>query len=151
MVAGGRARRGVGCRHFPGSDGSGLEVLEVAAGTGRFATFFRDNYPAARLTVSELSPFYLERARSAMAYWERCASPAARRAGSAAFLQCAAERLPQPDASLDVVYWVYMFHEVPDDVRRAALLEFARVLKPGGVLIVTDSVQDGDRDAFTNL
>ena len=140
-----------GCRHFPGSTGQGLDVLEVGAGTGRLATFVRDNYPAARLTVSDLSPFYLEKARSNMAYWQRCASRSARSAGSVAFVQCAAEALPQEDASMDVVYCVYMFHEMPDDARRAALREFARVLKPGGVLVVTDSVQIGDRDGLANI
>eukprot|EP00892_Ulva_mutabilis_P005100 jgi/Ulvmu1/2962/UM015_0002.1 len=110
-----------------------------------------DNYPAARLTVSDLSPFYLEKARSNMAYWQRCASPSARSAGSVSFLQCAAEALPHEDACMDVVYCVYMFHEVPDDARRAALREFARVLKPGGVLIITDSIQEGDRPALTRL
>lgn len=139
------------CRHFPGSNGAGLEVLEVGAGTGRVATFVRDNYPAARLTVSDLSPFYLEKAASAMAYWERCAAPSVRSAGSVAFLQCAAEALPQADASMDVVYSVYMFHEMPAAVRRAALREFARVLRPGGVLIITDSIQEGDRPGLDQL
>eukprot|EP00892_Ulva_mutabilis_P005099 jgi/Ulvmu1/2961/UM015_0001.1 len=138
-------------RYFPGSNGAGLAMLEVGAGTGRLATFVRDNYPAARLTVSDLSPFYLEKARSNMAYWQRCASPSARSAGSVSFLQCAAEALPHEDACMDVVYCVYMFHEVPDDARRAALREFARVLKPGGVLIITDSIQEGDRPALTRL
>jgi tRNA A58 N-methylase Trm61 len=45
-------------------------MLEVGAGTGRFATFLRDNYPYATLTVSDLSPFYLEKARNNMRYWQ---------------------------------------------------------------------------------
>ena len=43
---------------------------------------------------------------------------------------------------------VYLFHELPADVRAAAAAEMARVLKPGGVLVLTDSVQLGDRDAY---
>eukprot|EP01024_Parvocaulis_polyphysoides_P024294 TRINITY_DN2227_c0_g1_i1.p1 TRINITY_DN2227_c0_g1~~TRINITY_DN2227_c0_g1_i1.p1 ORF type:complete len:432 (-),score=40.73 TRINITY_DN2227_c0_g1_i1:21-1205(-) len=46
-----------------------MRALEVAAGTGRFATFFKDNYPDIHLTVSELSPFYLEQARKNMDEW----------------------------------------------------------------------------------
>jgi len=54
---------------------------------------------------------------------------------------------------------VYLFHELPPAVRRACSREFARVLKPGGLLVLTDSVQRGDRmrsyddrlDLFTNL
>ena len=40
---------------------------------------------------------------------------------------------------------IYLFHELPPEVRRAAVKEMARVLKPGGLLIFTDSVQLGDR------
>lgn len=43
-----------------------LQALEIGAGTGRFATFVKDNYPALQLTVSDLSPFYLSEARSNM-------------------------------------------------------------------------------------
>jgi ubiquinone/menaquinone biosynthesis C-methylase UbiE len=37
--------------------------LEVAGGTGRVMTFFRDNYPKIDATFLELSPYYLEEAR----------------------------------------------------------------------------------------
>ena len=40
-----------------------LKVLEVAGGTGRVMTFFRDNYPEMEATFLELSPYYLEEAR----------------------------------------------------------------------------------------
>jgi tRNA A58 N-methylase Trm61 len=53
-------------------------MLEVGAGTGRFATFLRDNYPYATLTVSELSPFYLEEARNNMRYWQEQKPPSSK-------------------------------------------------------------------------
>ena len=43
---------------------------------------------------------------------------------------------------------VYLFHELPAEVRRAAAKEMVRVLKPGGILCLTDSVQYGDRTSF---
>ena len=43
---------------------------------------------------------------------------------------------------------MYLFHELPADARRAAAKEMARVLKPGGILSFTDSVQYGDRTCF---
>lgn len=60
-------------------------------------------------------------------------------------MQAAAEALPFPAQSFDVVYSVFMFHEMPDDARRAALTEMSRVLKPGGTLVITDATQLGDR------
>jgi SAM-dependent methyltransferase len=41
---------------------------------------------------------------------------------------------------------VYLFHELPPEVRRVAAAEMARVLRPGGLLVVTDSIQLGDRE-----
>jgi ubiquinone/menaquinone biosynthesis C-methylase UbiE len=41
-----------------------MKMLEVAGGTGRFMTFFRDNYPEMDATLLDLSPFYLEEARN---------------------------------------------------------------------------------------
>ena len=47
---------------------------------------------------------------------------------------------------LDVqVLSIYLFHELPPAVRREAAKEMVRVLKPGGMLIITDSIQLGDR------
>ncbi len=43
---------------------------------------------------------------------------------------------------------VYLFHELPPAARAAAAAEFARVLAPGGLCVVTDSVQLGDRPAW---
>ena len=37
---------------------------------------------------------------------------------------------------------------LPPEVRRAAVAEMARVLKPGGICILTDSSQLGDREAY---
>ena len=42
---------------------------------------------------------------------------------------------------------MYLFHELPETARRNAVYEFARVLKPGGMMILGDSCQLGDRPA----
>eukprot|EP00747_Dinoflagellata_sp_TGD_P033124 gnl/TRDRNA2_/TRDRNA2_136405_c0_seq1.p1 gnl/TRDRNA2_/TRDRNA2_136405_c0~~gnl/TRDRNA2_/TRDRNA2_136405_c0_seq1.p1 ORF type:complete len:569 (-),score=98.26 gnl/TRDRNA2_/TRDRNA2_136405_c0_seq1:100-1806(-) len=123
-----------------------LRILEVACGTGRFATFMRDNHPDAQLTLVDLSPFYLEAARENDDYWRRLRYPSeATRPPAAKFVQAAAEALPFEDASFDAVVCVYLFHEMPEAARAAAAAEMARVVAPGGVVILTDSVQLGDR------
>jgi ubiquinone/menaquinone biosynthesis C-methylase UbiE len=65
--------------------------------------------------------------------------------GRCEFVQAAAESMPFPDESFDAVTCVYLFHELPPAVRREAAREAARVLKPGGVFILADSIQLGDR------
>jgi ubiquinone/menaquinone biosynthesis C-methylase UbiE len=49
------------------------------------------------------------------------------------------EQLAFPDQSFDVVLCTWMIHHVPDDLKRQGLLEIARVLKPGGRLLLVDS------------
>lgn len=66
----------------------------------------------------------------------------------ALYMQAAAESIAAEDSSYDAVTCVYLFHELPQEIRRAAAKEMARVLKPGGVLTLTDSVQYGDRTAW---
>merc|ERR1712176_449632 len=125
-------------------------ILEVACGTGRFGTFIRDNHPNADVTLSDLSPFYLEAARENDEYWRKQRYPDANvRPPPAKFVQAAAEKLPFEDASFDAVVCVYLFHEMPDDARAAAAAEMARVVAPGGIVILTDSTQRGDRATIT--
>jgi ubiquinone/menaquinone biosynthesis C-methylase UbiE/DNA-binding MarR family transcriptional regulator len=55
------------------------------------------------------------------------------------------EALPLDDRSLDVAFLVLVLHLIPDP--RRVLSEAARVLRPGGRLIVLD-LRDHDRDEF---
>mmetsp|Transcript_95 Transcript_95/g.224 ORF Transcript_95/g.224 Transcript_95/m.224 type:complete len:154 (-) Transcript_95:178-639(-) len=96
-----------------------------------------------RTSALELSPYYLQAARRNVDYWARATGNSG--AAPTSFLQAAAEDIPKPDNSFDVVVSVYLFHEMPPQARRQAAAEMARVLKPGGLLVFTDSIQLGDR------
>lgn len=122
------------------------KIVEIGAGTGRVATFALDNYPTADYVLSDLSPFYLRKARENVEYWKSFRGSAADGA-KVRYLQAAAEALPLEDASADVVLSVYLFHELPREARRDVSREAARVLKPGGSLVMVDSIQLGDRDS----
>ena len=65
--------------------------------------------------------------------------------GKCEFVHAQAESIPFPDETFDAVTCVYLLHELPPAARRAMAAEASRVLKPGGVLVVADSIQLGDR------
>ena len=135
-----------------GKDASQVRALEIAAGTGRFSTFMKDNYPAMDLTITDLSPFYLQAARNNVNYWKKHRAESMMLPGvdntGTSYMQAAAEELPIADGTYDLVYCLYLFHELPLDVREAAVKEMARVVKPGGMVVLTDSVQLGDRPVY---
>ena len=53
------------------------------------------------------------------------------------------EKLPFPDASIDAVLYHNALHHVPVELQAAALAEAARVLKPGGRLLVIEPLAEG--------
>ena len=59
--------------------------------------------------------------------------------------------MPLPDSSQDAVTSIFVFHELPPKIRRIAIRECARVLKPGGRLVILDSLQRGDRPDYGGL
>lgn len=123
-----------------GRDQREVSVLDVACGTGRFLTFVCDNYPRLNLTAVDLSPNYLAKARRTLSKWR-----------NVSYLNANAEKLPVADASQDVVTCIYLFHELPPKIRRVVASEIARVLKPGGRLIITDALQKGDKASLDML
>lgn len=128
-------------RHLRNRRSADSRLLDVAAGTGRFLTFVKDNHPRLPVTALDLSPAYLREARRNLAPWAR----------SAALVQGAAEAIPLADGTQDVVTCVYLFHELPPKIRAQAAREMARVLKPGGILVFMDSIQYGDQPAMDGL
>ena len=115
-------------------------LLDVASGTGRFLTFVKQTFPRLPVTALDLSRPYLERARANLAAWSW-----------ASFVEAPAEALPFPERTFALVSSVYLFHELPRKVRRQAVREMARVLRPGGRLVLVDSFQSGDRPEFEGL
>lgn len=110
-----------------------VKLLDAATGTGRFASFVLDNHPNLDTTVLDLSPFYLQEARTLL-----------KRFPQVEYMQAAAEDIPAEDETYDAVTCVYLFHELPYQIRKLALREFFRVLKPGGKLFFVDSAQKGE-------
>jgi ubiquinone/menaquinone biosynthesis C-methylase UbiE len=55
------------------------------------------------------------------------------------------EQLPFPDQSFDVVLSTLMMHHLPNSLKRQGLAEIARVLKPGGRLVIADFKRKQER------
>lgn len=51
-----------------------------------------------------------------------------------------AEKTELPDNSVDAINITYLLHECPDEIKRIILAECWRILTPGGLLGVTDSL-----------
>ncbi|MFO0634850.1 MAG: class I SAM-dependent methyltransferase [Nannocystaceae bacterium] len=114
--------------------GRPLRVLDVGCGTGRTLAQLCRAMPDASLVGLDLSRFYLEVAQQEV-----------ERAGGR--LQCIegnGEAIALPDASVDAVVSVFLFHELPRNARRNVWRELARVLRPDGIAVVVDSVQRSD-------
>ena len=119
---------------------SGRErVLDVGCGPGHAALAFAER--GASLAAVDLSEAMLEQARRLAA--ERGLADVEFRRGDV-------ESLPFPDASFEVVTSRYSAHHYPHPER--ALAEVARVLRPGGCFLLSDTVapEDHTLDTFFN-
>jgi ubiquinone/menaquinone biosynthesis C-methylase UbiE len=123
-----------------GKDQRTLSLLDVACGTGRYLEELARAFPAMPMKGVDLSAAYAQ---------EAAAFLASRR--NIQVMQGNAEALPLPDASEDIVTCVFLYHELPHEVRRTVTPEIARLLKPGGLFVFIDSLQWGDRPEFDGL
>jgi ubiquinone/menaquinone biosynthesis C-methylase UbiE len=105
-------------------------LLDVACGTGRTLLQISRALPDAKLYGLDLSPYYVQAARSLL-----------RDVADASLVAENAEQMPFSDAWFDVVTSVYLFHELPKNARRNVYREMFRVLAPGGLLVIEDSAQ----------
>lgn len=105
----------------------GGRVLEVGVGTGIALPTYD---PALSLVGIDMSREMLDRAR------KRVARLRLRNVEDLLIMD--AQRLEFPDASFDVVMAQYVVNTVPDP--DAALDEFARVVRPGGEIIIVNRV-----------
>jgi ubiquinone/menaquinone biosynthesis C-methylase UbiE len=131
-------RRGLSllAKHWRGRDHRDAKILDVACGSGGFLRDLKATFPRAAIAGLDLSEAYLARARE--------------RSGLGG-VKAKAEALPFADSAFDAVTCVYLFHELPPRVRPVVAASLARVVKPGGVLVLVDSVQPSDTPDLARL
>jgi ubiquinone/menaquinone biosynthesis C-methylase UbiE len=125
---------------FAGRDQRKLRLLDIGCGTGRFLDFLKQVWPRLPTLGMDMSEPYIRSAIRHLKRWSWIR-----------FIVGKAEAIPVPDNSQDAVTSIFLFHELPPKVRRNAFSECARVLKPGGRLVLVDSLQRGDQPDYEGL
>jgi ubiquinone/menaquinone biosynthesis C-methylase UbiE len=125
---------------FAGRDQRRLRLLDVGCGTGRFLDFFKQAWPRLPAIGIDMSETYIAEAKRHLRHW--CWLN---------LMVANGEAIPLPDQSQDAVTSIFMFHELPPEVRRTVFGESARVLRPGGRLVVIDSLQIGDQPDYDGV
>ncbi len=117
-----------------------LRLLDVACGTGRFLRFVKKTYPRLDVTGLDLSQSYLDEASKHL-----------KKYGGVKTIRANAEAMPLADGSQDVITAIFLFHELPPEIRKIVATDIARCLKPGGRFIFVDSIQNGDAEGYDGL
>jgi SAM-dependent methyltransferase len=118
-------------RLVAGESFADCDVLDVGTGTGRWARWYAA-WPRARVVGIDLEPARLARAASL--------------GGGARYQEMSADALAFPNDSFDAVNSITVLQHIPEDARRRAIAEIARVLRPGGRAIVFE-ISDLSDDA----
>jgi ubiquinone/menaquinone biosynthesis C-methylase UbiE len=114
----------------------GEQALDVGCGTGTLALAAARRVGASgRVVGIDPGPRQIARARA----------KAARRHVPIEFQIAVIEELPFADQTFDVVLSTLMMHHLPAPLKRQGLAEIARVLKPGGRLVIGDFVRKQER------
>jgi ubiquinone/menaquinone biosynthesis C-methylase UbiE len=124
-----------GLQTFDCLDPRQVRVLDVACGTGRTLRFIRATLPKASLYGIDLSPAYTRKANQLLS-----SIPGE----LPQLIQANAEELPYQGDYFHGITCVFLFHELPPQVRQRVISECFRVLKPGGTFVICDSIQMSD-------
>jgi ubiquinone/menaquinone biosynthesis C-methylase UbiE len=106
-------------------------ILDVGCGTGLLAAKLLASSPTNFVVGVDLSPGMIEQAR------QRCQPFGSR----ARFVVGDSEQMPFPTASFDILTCSHSFHHYPN--QELVVREFARVLRPNGMLLLADANRDG--------
>lgn len=135
-----RAALAVIAREVRGRDQRSVRLLDVACGNGLFLEMLLGIWPRLNAAGLDLSPSYTDAARARLARWLQ-----------AEIVHDMAEAMPLAAASTDIAVSIYLFHELPPKIRPKVLAEVFRILRPGGLFVLADSLQFGDRPGLDGL
>jgi len=128
-----------GLNAFAHRPASCLGVLGVATGTGRTLRQLRGALPQAQLVGLDLSSAYLRQANRWLSQLP---------GELPQLVQGNVEAMPFADGCFQAVSCVFLLHELPGEARQNLIQEAFRLLEPGGVLVLADSVQLQDSPQY---
>jgi ubiquinone/menaquinone biosynthesis C-methylase UbiE len=109
------------------------QVLEVGAGSGFYSVEVARRVSEGHLELLDLQPEMLKKAQQKLE---------AKGLSNVGYTLADASKLPLKADSFDVIYLVAVLGEIAD--QRAFLREARRVLKPGGILSISEHLPDPD-------
>jgi len=112
------------------------DILELGCGSARLTRLIAEAGPGRRITALEVDRI------------QHGLNLAIDDLPNVQFDLAGAENIPHADASIDVVFMFKSLHHVPLDLMDDAMAEIARVLRPGGLLYVSEPVYAG---AFNDI
>jgi malonyl-CoA O-methyltransferase len=104
------------------------QILDVGAGTGRITRLLAQRYPKAQLYAADIARGMLQQARQQIPWHNRLL-----RRSRQHFVQADATQLPFASHSMDIIVSNLMLQWCNDF--QAVAMEFARILKPDGILL----------------
>ena len=104
-------------------------IVDMGAGTGDGAAAIARRLPEAQVISIEASPFMIIVGR----LQNQDATNLSWRHGLA-------EQTNLPDNSVDAINITYLLHECPDPIKKLILAECLRLLKAGGMIVVSDTL-----------
>lgn len=120
------------------------KILDVGCSVGVSTRWLAETFPSASITGMDLSPYFLSVAE--LQERQRCGEQAQRRI---MYKHGNGESTGLPSESMDLVNVQYTIHECPAEATTNIVKEAWRLLRQGGVLILTD--QDPRSRTLQNL
>jgi len=131
-----------GLSNFRERKTNNVKLLDIATGSGRTLKQLRAAFPKNKILGLDLSDSYLKEASRYISDLN---------GDLIELIKANAENLPFEDNSIQAISCVYLFHELPRTIREKVLQEIFRVLEPGGVLVLADSIQINDSPKFISI
>jgi len=116
------------------------QVLEVGSGPGYFSPSVAQAIPLGKLVLADIQQEMLLKAKKRL---ER------KKIQNVNYFQCDGDHFDFPDESFDRIFLVTVIGEVEN--KEAYMLEFYRLLKPKGILSISELAGDPDKITSSDL